>query len=166
MYVNRQRVHLPWALGIIVWREELDAPALCPNSVTWLGSPPKAAMLSLTNSSAAIWSNSPMLPGTSESPVDMKPEESWRLDMEMISELLALCEGIHRWPVDSPHKGLVMRSFWWLIWCSLNKLFNSPRRSCDRTVAYMTSPWLMWCNTYHVGLRGWSFSSISVIDGE
>ena len=29
----------------------------------------------------------------------------WRHQMETFSALLALCEGIHRSPVDSPHKG-------------------------------------------------------------
>jgi len=40
-------------------------PADCPPMVTFAGSPPKAAMLSRTHSSAAIWSSSPRLWGAS-----------------------------------------------------------------------------------------------------
>ena len=35
----------------------------------------------------------------------------WHHQMETVSVLLALCEGNRRWPVDSPHKGPVMRAF-------------------------------------------------------
>ena len=35
----------------------------------------------------------------------------WRHGMETAPASLALCEGIHQWPADSPHKGLVMLSF-------------------------------------------------------
>ena len=35
------------------------APADSPNTVTRCGSPPKAAILSFTHSSAAIWSSKP-----------------------------------------------------------------------------------------------------------
>ena len=45
----------------------LIAPADSPKMVTLPGSPPNAAMLSRTHSSAAIWSSSPRLAGTSGS---------------------------------------------------------------------------------------------------
>ena len=35
----------------------------------------------------------------------------WRHQMETFSALLAICAGIHRSPVNSPHKGPVTRSF-------------------------------------------------------
>ena len=35
----------------------------------------------------------------------------WRQDMEIFSALLALCEGIHRLPVDFPHTGPATQSF-------------------------------------------------------
>ena len=44
----------------------LIAPADSPKIVTWSGSPPNAAMLSRTHSSAAIWSRMPALPGPSK----------------------------------------------------------------------------------------------------
>ena len=38
--------------------------------------------------------------------------------------------GIHRWPVDSPHKGSVMQSFWIIICVSRTKLLNK-QSSCQ-----------------------------------
>ena len=45
----------------------------------------------------------------------------WRHDMEKLSALVALCEGLRRSPVESPHKWSLMRSFdnsFWLVWTS------------------------------------------------
>ena len=64
----------------------------------------------------------------------------WRLQMELFSALLALCGGIHRSPVDSPHtQRPVTRSFDVFFHLSLNKrlskqsiLFETPWRSLWR----------------------------------
>ena len=54
------------------------------------------------------------------------------------STLLALCEGNHRWPVDSPHKGPVMQK-----WPP-----RFPDRSWVRSIAQMIYP-LHWRHYYH-----------------
>ena len=46
----------PALCTLVIWRAAEMAPALWPQSVTWLGSPPKFAMLSLTHCSASAWS--------------------------------------------------------------------------------------------------------------
>ena len=64
----------------------------------------------------------------------------WRLQMELFSALLALCGGIHRSPVDSPHtQRPVTRGFDVFFHLSLNKrlskqsiLFETPWRSLWR----------------------------------
>lgn len=48
-------------------------PALCPNSVTWLGSPPKYCIFLLTHFRAISWSKSPWLPLVTASSVDKNP---------------------------------------------------------------------------------------------
>lgn len=55
-------------------------PADSPQMVTLPGSPPKAAMLSATHSSAMRWSRSPMLalPSASISLPGMKPKPATR----------------------------------------------------------------------------------------
>ncbi len=50
----------------IIWYPILAAPELSPNSVTRLGSPPNAAILSLTHCMATNWSFRPKLPVQSE----------------------------------------------------------------------------------------------------
>mmetsp|Transcript_40546 Transcript_40546/g.53191 ORF Transcript_40546/g.53191 Transcript_40546/m.53191 type:complete len:209 (-) Transcript_40546:38-664(-) len=46
----------PLERGDVMWDAMLIAPALCPNSVTELGSPPNAAMFCCTNLNARRWS--------------------------------------------------------------------------------------------------------------
>jgi len=52
----------PRALGIASSAPTLIPPALSPKIVTLSGSPPNAAMLSLTQRSAITWSASPSAP--------------------------------------------------------------------------------------------------------
>ena len=65
--------------------------------------------------------------------------------METLSALLALCEGNHRYPMDSPHNGLETQSFDIFFVVSLNKLLNkqssfrglaTPWRLCDISVLW------------------------------
>lgn len=49
------------------------APALTPNIVIWLSSPPNALTLDFTQRNANDWSFNPKLPGQCSSPVDRKP---------------------------------------------------------------------------------------------
>ena len=67
----------------------------------------------------------------------------WRQHMEAFSVLLTLCEGIHRWPVDSLHNGSVAWTFGVSFDVSFNRLldkqssswwFETPRQSCNVTV--------------------------------
>ena len=61
------------------------------------------------------------------------------------SALPDLCVGIHRWPVNSPHKRPVMRDNYAFVVASLNELskpsicrwFGTPWGSCDFTVISM-----------------------------
>ena len=46
------------------------------------------------------------------------PEPWWRHQMETISALLVLCAGDHRSPVNSPHKGPVMRILMFSLVCT------------------------------------------------
>ena len=57
----------PRALGAVSSSDTDTEPADSPATVTRSGSPPNAAMLSRTHSSAAIWSRRPRLDGTSAS---------------------------------------------------------------------------------------------------
>ena len=57
------RLNRPLARGIASREAAQPAPADSPKTVTWPGSPPKAAMLSRTHSRAATWSRSPRLAG-------------------------------------------------------------------------------------------------------
>ena len=51
----------------------------------------------------------------------------WRRhQMETFSTLLTLWEGIHRSPVDSPHKGLWCGAFIFPLTCCLSKQLNKP----------------------------------------
>ena len=43
----------------------------------------------------------------------------WRHQIETFSALLAFVRGIHRSPVNSPHKRPVTRSFWCFLWSAL-----------------------------------------------
>ena len=52
---------------------------------------------------------------------DMNIMMSWR---ENAFAFVAIARGIHRWPMDSPHKGPVMKSFDVFFVVSLNKLLN------------------------------------------
>jgi hypothetical protein len=61
------------AAGDIDSMDAADAPAPCPISVTRSGSPPNTAISFFTHFSASIISHSPMLPGNTASPVDIKP---------------------------------------------------------------------------------------------
>jgi hypothetical protein len=49
----------PFASGEVMSTAIDTAPADSPNTVTRSGSPPNAAILSFTHSSAAIWSSKP-----------------------------------------------------------------------------------------------------------
>ena len=86
-------------------------------------------------------------------------------DMETLSAFLALCEGNHRSPVDSPRHGPVTSSFNVVFVFSLNKLLNKhgryyemPLRPSDIAVI---CPWnvdtillrfVLLCS-YHIYLR-------------
>jgi hypothetical protein len=57
------RLTRPAAAGMASRAATEPAPADWPNTVTRSGSPPKAAMFSLTQVRAAIWSSRPRLAG-------------------------------------------------------------------------------------------------------
>ena len=69
--ISRQVVHVfnflnvPRACGANTRKAALAAPALSPNTVTLLGSPPKYLINLLTHRNPSIWSNIPALPGIS-----------------------------------------------------------------------------------------------------
>ena len=48
-----------------------------------------------------------------------------RHDIESLSVSSALCEEIHRWPMDSPHTVLIMPCFVFFVVC-LNRLLKPP----------------------------------------
>ena len=50
----------------------------------------------------------------------------WRHQMETFSALLVLCEGIHRSPVNSPHKGQ-RRGVWCLLW-------SAPEQTVEQSI--------------------------------
>ena len=52
----------PWSPGMVRWSAVDCAPALSPNTMTWVGSPPKRAMFRCTHWSAAVWSLMPKFP--------------------------------------------------------------------------------------------------------
>ena len=55
----------------------------------------------------------------------------WRHQMETFSALLALCAGIHRWPVNSPHRGQWRGALMFsLIFVWINGWVNN-REACD-----------------------------------
>ena len=65
----------------------------------------------------------------------------WRHQMEIFSALLALCVGVHRSPVNSPHKGQWRGALMFSLICALNKRlskqswdwwFETPSRSLWR----------------------------------
>ena len=58
------RRNRPAARGMTSSDAIAPAPDDSPNTVTWSGSPPNAAMFSWTQRSAATWSSSPRLAGT------------------------------------------------------------------------------------------------------
>ena len=65
------------ATGEVIKKLTKDAPVPCPIKVTKLGLPPKAPTFSLSQWSAAIWSNRPKLDTTSlPSPGLRKPKVS------------------------------------------------------------------------------------------
>lgn len=64
---------VPLDIGETVCSMTLKEPALYPDMVTRLGSPPNAAMFFCTHLRAATWSLKPLLPGTVLSPVLIKP---------------------------------------------------------------------------------------------
>ena len=77
----------------------------------------------------------------------------WRHQMESFSALLALCAGIHRSPVNSPHKGQWRGALMFSLICALNKRFSkqswgwwfkTPLRSlwrhCNAKVSWELSP--------------------------
>ena len=55
----------------------------------------------------------------------------WRHQMETFSALLALCEGNHRSPVDSPHKGPWLRSLMFPFTCGWTNGFENNRDAGD-----------------------------------
>ena len=59
--------------GDNICKETLNDPADSPNSVTDSGSPPKSAMLFLTQVMAKCWSLRPAFPGTLSVPNERKP---------------------------------------------------------------------------------------------
>ena len=62
----------PRADGVAISVVTALPPADSPKTVTWSGSPPNAAMLSRTHSSAATWSRSPRLLSTGRSGVPQR----------------------------------------------------------------------------------------------
>ena len=70
----------------------------------------------------------------------------WRHRMEIFPALLALCAEIHRWPVNSPHKGQWRGALMFSLICAWNGWINKReagdwrrhRAHCDVTVMY-------WC---------------------
>ena len=57
-----------------------------------------------------------------------KPVPWWRHQMETFSALLALCAGIHRSPVNSPHKGQWLGNFMFSLICAwINGWVNNHR---------------------------------------
>lgn len=63
----------PVAFLLITWQLTDIEPALWPAMVTWLGSPPKAAMFLFTHFKARSWSFRPLLPGITPSSVVKNP---------------------------------------------------------------------------------------------
>ena len=65
-------------------------------------------------------------------------------EMEPLPALLTLCEGNHGSPMDSPHKGPVMR-VWWFVWCF-------PEQTVERTLELpiiWNTPWLHFICPFH-----------------
>ena len=57
---------------------------------------------------------------------DPNPPVTWRRgDMSALSALLAICGVIHRWPMDSPHKGSIIYILRWLYCCPKQVIANS-----------------------------------------
>ena len=65
------------------------------------------------------------------------PSTWWRHDIETLSPLLTLCEGMLRSPVDSPHKGPVVQSFGFFLVFILGKLLKK---------AVLPIIWHTWCS--------------------
>ena len=55
-------------------------------------------------------------------------ESWWRHEMETFSALLVLCAGIHRSPVNSPHKDQWRRALMFSLICALNKHLSKQSR--------------------------------------
>ena len=62
----------------------------------------------------------------------------WRHQMETISVLLTLCEGIHRSPMDSPHKGQWREAF--VFFAALEQTVKSRRRWFERPSRLLWRP--------------------------
>ena len=85
-------------------------------------------------------------------PNDFSDDPLWRHQMETFSALRALCVGIHRSPVHSPHKGQWCGALIFSLICALNKRlskqswglwFGTPsrpfRRHCSALATYICS---------------------------
>ena len=55
----------------------------------------------------------------------------WRHQMEIFSAVLALCEGNHRWPVNSSHKGQWRRALMISLSCALTNGWTNNRDAGD-----------------------------------
>ena len=72
------------------------------------------------------------------------PNTWWRHQMKTLSALLAICAGIHRWPVNSQHKGQWHGVLFSLIWAWTNWLSKQLWGSWFETPL---SPLWCHCNT-------------------
>ena len=63
--------------------------------------------------------------------INWHPKTWWRHQMETFSAFLVLCEGIHRSPVDSPHKGWRRGALMFSLICAWTNGWASNRDAGD-----------------------------------
>ena len=83
-----------------------------------------------------------------------KPSISWwRHQMETFSALLALCAGIHRSPVNSPHKGQWRGALIFSLICArINRWVNNGETGNLRRHRAHYDAIVMWCKLFSVSL--------------
>ena len=124
------------------------------------------SIISLFRQDNIIWDQS-----TSRYGIDRKTW--WRHQMDTISALLALCEGNHRSPVDSPHKGHTGHRWIPLTrasdaerWCFLDLHLNKRLSKHSRRRRFETPSRSLWRHRNGSGFSGFHMGKIDIKHGK